>query len=241
MNNENIKIVLVNTSHPGNIGSAARAMKTMGLNQLCLVSPEIYPDEKATALAAGAVDVLEKATVFSCLKEAIADCQLVVASSARDRSLPWPMLSPREMGKQIVAESAQAKVAIVFGCERSGLTNEELQQAHFHVHIPGSAEYSVLNLAAAVQVLCYEVRQAMLEGVAPGEALEEKATQEALEHLYDHFETLLKEIGFIAPKQPQQSMTKLRRLFTRARPEVLEVKMLRGILSSIQKSGLVDK
>lgn len=154
----NIRIVLVNTSHTGNMGSAARAMKTMGLKHLYLVDPQDQPDGKANALAAGATDVLGNATIVDTLEQAIADCGLVVGTSARSRTLQWPMLDSRECGDKLVSEAAHYPVALVFGRESSGLTNDELQQCHFHVCIDANPEYSSLNLAAAVQTLCYEIR-----------------------------------------------------------------------------------
>ena len=163
---DNIRIVLVNTSHQGNIGSAARAMKTMGLRDLVLVDPVEAPQSHANALAAGATDILAQARTVSTLAEAIEDCVLVMATSARSRTLDWPMLTPREMGVKAVRESAQGKVALVFGRENSGLTNEELQLSQFHVHIPANPAYSSLNLAMAVQTLSYEIRTAWLAATA---------------------------------------------------------------------------
>ncbi|GAM61810.1 Cm32/Um32 methyltransferase [Vibrio ishigakensis] len=158
-----VKVVLVGTSHPGNIGSAARAMKVMGLNQLVLVAPQCEVDEQSMALAAGADDVVKNAQVFETLEQAVADCALVVGSSARSRTLDWPMLEPRECGVKFVQEGQNAPVALVFGRERTGLTNEELQICQYHVCIPANPEYSSLNLAMAVQTLTYEIRMAFLE------------------------------------------------------------------------------
>ncbi|WP_338293949.1 tRNA (cytosine(32)/uridine(32)-2'-O)-methyltransferase TrmJ [Planctobacterium marinum] len=239
----NIRIVLVNTSHTGNIGSTARAMKTMGLNDLYLVDPVSAPDGQASALAAGAGDVLANAKTVSTLSEAIADCGLVVGTSARSRTHSWPMLNPRECGRKTVAESANYPVAIVFGRENNGLSNEELQQCQYHVFIPANPEYSSLNLAAAVQTICYEVRMAGLE--KSGELNEESAQQptseeypltEDLERFYVHLEKTLSGTGFIIPQHPGQVMMKLRRMFNRARVESQELNILRGILTSIDKS-----
>ncbi|WP_100656414.1 tRNA (cytosine(32)/uridine(32)-2'-O)-methyltransferase TrmJ [Alteromonas flava] len=237
---DNIRIVLVNTSHTGNIGSAARAMKTMGLSQLVLVDPVSPPDGKSSALAAGAGDVLAAAKSVSTLEEAVADCGLVVGTSARSRTHSWPMLEPRGCGVKLVAEAQKYPVALVFGRENNGLTNEELQQCHFHVCIPANPEYSSLNLAAAVQTLCYEVRMAFLEQDSHPSVEEEYPLAEDLERFYTHLEQSLTKTGFIVKNHPGMVMTKLRRLFNRARPESLELNILRGILSSIDKSTTVS-
>ena len=151
---DNIRVVLVNTSHPGNIGGAARAMKNMGLSRLVLVEPRDFPSPEAEARASGASDVLESAQVVATLEEALVGCTVVLGTSARDRSLPWPLVDPRECGEKVIAEAGQGKeIALVFGREHAGLTNDELQRCHFHVHIPSSPDFSSLNLAAAVQVL----------------------------------------------------------------------------------------
>ena len=232
---ENIKIVLVNTSHTGNIGSTARAMKTMGLSQLVLVDPVSAPDGKSSALAAGAGDVLANTTTVSKLEEAIADCSLVVGTSARSRTLPWPMLEPRECGIRMVKEAHSGPVALVFGRENNGLTNEELQQCHYHVCIPANPEYSSLNLAAAVQTLCYEIRMGHLNQNEYPDVEQEYPLAEDLERFYAHLESTLKETGFVVENHPGQVMVKLRRLFNRARPERHELNILRGMLSSIDK------
>ncbi|GAA5214490.1 tRNA (cytosine(32)/uridine(32)-2'-O)-methyltransferase TrmJ [Corallincola platygyrae] len=237
---DNIRIVLVGTSHTGNMGSAARAMKTMGLSELYLVTPEAEPDGKATALAAGASDIVHSAKIVDSLEEAIADCGIVVGASARSRTHSWPMMSPKECGEKVFQESAKYPVALVFGRESSGLTNEELQQCNFHVHIPANPDYSALNLAMAVQVICYEVRLAML--AAENAAYADNETPEyplsnEMEGFYQHLEQALKDTGFIVPQHPGAVMTKLRRLFNRARPEAQELNMLRGVLSSVQKAA----
>ncbi len=244
---ENIRIVLVNTSDCRNIGSAARAMKTMGLSQLILVDPLEMPNGQAQALSAGASDVLSKAKVVKTLHEAVSDCGLVVGTSARSRTLPWPMLTPRECGGKLVTEVANFPVALVFGRESSGLTNDELQLCHFHVQIPANPEYSSLNLAMAVQTLSYEIRmnfidfQQQEETKKITEDSEQYPVVEETERLYQHFEQVLKTIGFITPNHPGLVMTKLRRLLNRARPDLKEVKMLRGILSSVEKIAKVKK
>jgi len=233
---ENIKIVLVKTSHTGNIGSTARAMKTMGLSQLVLVDPLTPPDGKASALAAGAGDVLANAQTVGTLAEAVADCGLVVGTSARSRTLSWPMLEPRECGEKLVSEVQQNPVALVFGRENNGLSNDELQQCHFHVCIPANPEYSSLNLAAAVQTLCYEIRMAHLAQVRQPQSQSEYPLAGELEGFYSHLEQTLHKTNFIIPQHPGMVMAKLRRLYNRARPEAQELNILRGILASIEKS-----
>ena len=233
---DQIRIVLVNTSHTGNMGSAARAMKTMGLTRLVLVDPQALPDDGAHALAAGASDVLANARIVSTLDEAIADCGLVIGTSARSRTLSWPMLDPREAGDKAVGEGMKHPVALVFGRERTGLTNDELQKCHYHVAIPASPEYSSLNLAMAVQTICYEVRMCWLKDQAPEvESEADYPSARQLEGFYQHLEQTLLKTGFIADDHPGQVMSKLRRLFNRARPEAIELNILRGILTSIQK------
>jgi len=233
---DNVRIILIGTSHPGNIGSAARAMKTMGLTDLVLVDPECEVDGKSVALSAGASDVLKHHRVYATLDEAIADCHLVVGASARPRTLDWPMLDPREMGVKVATESKQGKTALVFGRENSGLSNDELQKCHFHVFIPANPEYSSLNLAMAVQTLSYEVRMAHLASESFPEVVEEYPRAAEFEGMLEHLQKTLFEIGFIVPAHPGLVMDKLRRLFNRARPEINELKMLRGIFSSMQKS-----
>ena len=275
---QNIRIVLVETSHTGNMGSVARAMKTMGLTNLWLVNPLVKPDSQAIALAAGASDVIGNAHIVDTLDEALAGCSLVVGTSARSRTLPWPMLDPRECGLKSVAEAANTPVALVFGrsrtlpwpmldpreCglksvaeaantpvalvfgrERVGLTNEELQKCHYHVAIAANPEYSSLNLAMAVQVIAYEVRMAWLATQENGEQVEHEETPyplvDDLERFYGHLEQTLLATGFIRENHPGQVMNKLRRLFTRARPESQELNILRGILASIEQQNKGNK
>lgn len=236
---DKIRIVLVNTSHTGNIGSVARAMKTMGFSKLYLVDPVNPVDSHASALAAGATDVLGNAVVVDTLQEAIADCNTVIGTSARSRTLSWPMVNPVECGEKLLAGTEQeGDVALVFGRENSGLTNEELQLCNFHVCIAANPEYSPLNLAMAVQTLCYETRMRYL---AKGEQQIEQddavyPSSEQMELFYQHLEKTLSDTGFIIKQHPGQVMTKLRRLFNRARPEEQELNILRGILTSIDKS-----
>lgn len=235
---DNIRIVLVETSHTGNMGSTARAMKTMGLTNLYLVNPLVKPDSQAIALSAGASDVIGNATIVDTFDEAIAGCSLVVGTSARSRSLPWPMLEPRECGQRSAMESEHAPVAIVFGRERVGLTNDELQKCHYHVAIPANPEYSSLNLAMAVQIIAYEIRVAHLDRITAHQPVAEEEPYplvDDLERFYAHLEETLHATGFIRPTHPGNIMSRLRRLFTRARPEAQELNILRGILASIEK------
>lgn len=236
---ENIRIILVNTSHPGNIGSAARAMKTMGLKELYLVDPLLFPNQKATALASQAVDVLEQAVVKPDLASAVADCTLVVGTSTRNRTIPWPMLTPREFATLASSETQHARIAVVFGREQSGLTNEELHSCHYHIQIPSNPEYSSLNLAQAVQVIAYELRLASLtpqETVAPTWDYAWANTAE-LDGFYGHLEQTLMDIGFLDPAVPRQLMPRLRRLFNRTRMDVMEVNIMRGIFGAMTKAA----
>ncbi|WP_159566894.1 tRNA (cytosine(32)/uridine(32)-2'-O)-methyltransferase TrmJ [Budvicia diplopodorum] len=236
---DNIRIVLVETSHTGNMGSTARAMKTMGLTNLYLVNPLVRPDSQAIALAAGASDIIGRASIVDTLDEALVGCRLVVGTSARSRTLQWPMLEPRECGVKMTQEASQAPVALVFGRERVGLTNDELQKCHYHVAIPANPDYSSLNLAMAVQILAYEIRVAWLDQQAENAAplpleQEEYPLAEDLERFYQHMESVLLNIGFIRASHPGQVMNKLRRLINRSRPESQEINILRGILSAIE-------
>lgn len=236
---ENVRIVLVNTTHPGNIGGAARAMKNMGLSRLYLVSPKEYPADRAVWRAANALDVLDNAVVVDTLDEAIGSCGLVVGTSARERRIPWPLLNPRECGERVWQESSEHEVAIVFGREDRGLTNEELHKCTYHVHIPSNPEYSSLNLAAAVQVLCYEVRMASLanaDGKLPSlyEWDVPPARAEDLEMYFQHLEQALVDIGFHSRDNPRQTMPRLRRLYSRIRLDEMELSILRGVLTAMQ-------
>jgi tRNA (cytidine32/uridine32-2'-O)-methyltransferase len=235
----NIRIVLVNTTHPGNIGGAARAMKNMGLSRLYLVAPKEFPSEKATWRSAGATDVLDDAVVVDSLDEAIAGCKLVVGTSARERRIPWPLLDPRQCGESIWSEANHHEVALVFGREDRGLTNEELHKCNYHVHIPANEEYSSLNLATAVQVICYEIRMAFLQATE-GKTLPNHqwdmppADASALENYYEHLEATLAGLGFLDPQNPKQTMTRLRRMYNRVRMDQMELNILRGVLTAMQ-------
>jgi tRNA (cytidine32/uridine32-2'-O)-methyltransferase len=236
---DRIRVVLVGTQHPGNIGSAARAMKTMGLSRLALVAPERFPHADASALAAGADDLLAAATLHATLAEAVADCHLVLGCTARSRRVPLPEQVPREAARIALAEAdAGAQVALVFGRERTGLDNDELQLCHGAVHIPANPGYSSLNLAAAVQVLAYELRMARLgQGAAPdADAPRELAASHAqVEGLFAQLAEALEAIDFHKGRAPDSAMRKLRRLFLRSRLDEQEVRLLRGVLSDVQR------
>lgn len=231
----NIRVVLVGTSHPGNIGSVARAMKTMGLSNLYLAEPRCEPDGQSVALAAGACDILQSLKTVDSMADAIEGCSLVIGTSARNRTLDWPMLEPRQAGEKLAAEGSHGPVAIVFGRENHGLSNEELQRCHYHVSIPANPEYSSLNLAQAVQLICYETRVAYLAQQDVEPETEAYPLVEDQERFFVHLEQTLTRTGFIIKNHPGQVMTKLRRLFTRARIESHEMNILRGILTSIDK------
>lgn len=245
----NIRIVLIETSHPGNIGGAARAMKNMCLEQLCLVSPHHYPSAEATARASGADDLLATAQICSSLDEALQGCHLVIGTSARTRtrSLAWPLLNPAECAGRLVDEAARGPVALLFGRERNGLSNEELERCHYLVHIPCNPGFSSLNMAAAVQVLSYEIlksaqastgaepHNAAVNGEqAAGEHV--PASAEEMARLYQHLQDTLIELDFLNPAQPKHLMRRLKRLFNRAQPDYREVNILRGILTAVEKA-----
>ncbi|MDI5935349.1 tRNA (cytosine(32)/uridine(32)-2'-O)-methyltransferase TrmJ [Halomonas kalidii] len=241
---ERIRIVLIGTSHPGNVGGTARAMHNMGLEDLALVAPRCEPLTADTiSRASGADHIVHGARTAETLEQAVADCTLVVGASARSRTLPWPMITPRELGDRLAEELAgpETRIALVFGREDSGLSNAELQRCHAHVHIPANPDFSSLNLATAVQVLAYECRLAWLaqqEAPAPDtEPAQPLASHEELEHYFAHLERTLIAIGFHDPAQPRQLMARLRRLTLRSRPERMELNILRGILSATEKQA----
>ncbi len=230
-----IRIVLVNTTHPGNIGAAARAMKNMGLARLCLVQPQGFPCAEATARASGADDVLANAVVCQSLEQALAGCRFVVGTSARSRRISWPVENPRQCAVRLLQESKQGEVALVFGREHSGLTNEELEKCHYLVHIPSNPDFSSLNLAAAVQVLSYELMMAQTgRSAQPEEDARELVPAEEMESFFGHLEQTLLELEFLNAHQPRKLMRRLRRLFNRARLDKTEVNILRGILAAAQ-------
>ncbi|HAT8621679.1 tRNA (cytosine(32)/uridine(32)-2'-O)-methyltransferase TrmJ [Legionella pneumophila serogroup 1] len=232
-----IRIVLVSTSHPGNIGSTARAMKTMGLSTLYLVNPKSFPDLKAKEMAAGADDVLDAAVVTNTLDEALIGCQLILGTSARPRGLSLPGLIPASCAELINQQLDNTQVAIVFGREHAGLTNEELLKCHYHINIPSNPEYSSLNLAQAVQIIAYELRMKLLSPSAQVALRnEEPATADEIEQFYEHLKEVFIEINFLKPSNPRRLMQRVRRLFNRINLEKMEVSILRGMLSQVQKS-----
>ncbi len=234
----NIRIVMVETSHPGNIGAAARAMKNMSLDQLFLVKPRRFPDEEATARASRADDILENATVCDNLQQALKGCTMVFGASARSlRSLPWPQLDARSVAELVVQQEPATEVALVFGREHSGLTNEELGLCNTLLHIPTNSEFSSLNVAAAIQVVAYELMVARSgEWQAPESNKEdEAASAEEVEGLIGHLERTMIAVGFLDPDNPRQLVRRLRRLFNRAQLEKTEVNILRGVLSAVDK------
>lgn len=246
-----VRIVMVNTTLPANIGSALRAMKTMGLSKLVLVAPKTYPHPDIDALAAGATDLIEQIEIVSTLEDAIQDCHLVFGTSARSRTIPWPLLDARpaaEKSLQAVLNDQQ-EVAIVFGREDRGLTNEELALANYHVTIPVNNDYGVLNVAQAIQVICYELRMATLalveqkdntEATMPVTETESMqwdeslVTHEQMQQFYPHIEKMLAEIEFMDPKNPRLLPLRLRRLFGRIQLDRMEYHLLRGIFTRVQ-------
>lgn len=231
---ERIRVVLVEPTHPGNIGAAARAMKTMGLSDLVLVAPERYPHPEATWRAAGGASVLDAAKVVDVLGEAIEDCVFVAATSARSRRIPWPSAEPRSAAPQLLEAAAAGPVAVLFGREASGLTNDELQRAGLHIHVPANPDYPVLNLAMAVQLVAYELRMASRDWLPPSWD-RRPATSAEVEGMLAHLASALTEIDYLDPDNPRQTMTRLRRLFTRAGLDVTETQMLRGIFKAIER------
>jgi TrmH family RNA methyltransferase len=230
-------IVLVGTTHPGNIGAAARAMKNMGMSRLRLVAPRVFPSADATARAAGADDVLAAATVYDTLEEAVADCILVIGASARSRALSCPAVDPRSAAVK-VAETLPGSTALVFGREHSGLSNEELDLCHLRLHIPSDPGFSSLNVAAAVQIACYELRLASLAGTGERDAAAvDGVDHQEMERFYRHLEEVLVELDFLDPANPRHLMRRLRILYNRARPDRNEINILRGILTAVEKYG----
>jgi TrmH family RNA methyltransferase len=232
---QRIRVVLLRPQHPGNIGAAARAMKTMGLTELALVAPHKFPHPQAEAMATDAKDLLDAAKVFPDFESAIADCARVAGTSARLRSLPHVTRTPREWAGRLSETSG--RIALVFGPERIGLTNEEMHRCDELVSIPANPEYSALNIAAAVQVLAYELRLASGAQLERAPPEREPAPHGELEHFYAHLERVMVRTGFLNPEQPKQLLPRLRRLFGRAAPDQNEVNILRGILTAVE-SGL---
>ena len=229
---QNFRVILCQTSHPGNIGSAARAMKTMGISQLYLVQPHSFPDAHATALSTGAADLLEKAIVTDTLAEALTGCAFAIGMSARKRNLSHELVNVRSAASTAITIAASQPVALVFGTEMSGLTNAELDLCQMLAMIPANPEYSSLNLAAAVQVMCYELRMASLQDapISPN-TVNELATIDSVEGFYAHLEQTLLHIGYLNPAAPKKLMERIRRIYARNRLEKEEVNLLRGILT----------
>lgn len=239
-NFSNIHIVLVDTSHPGNIGAVARAMKNMGLLQLRLVRPKQFPHQIASERASGADDILQKVTVFNDLSAALQDCNIVYGASSRSRMLPWPLMDARACAQRVRQDMTQATVAIVFGSEKFGLSNDELAMCNYHVNIPANPDYLSLNLACAVQVLSYEIRMAALQGEVESNTAEvasviELATVQDTEGLFSHFEEVMRALDILDPNHPKLLMRRLRRLFLRAHLEKTEINILRGMLKAVQR------
>ena len=232
--NEFVQIVLVETSHPGNIGSVARAMKNMGLSRLVLINPKKFPDDEATALAGNAGDVLKTAKIFGSIQEAVQNSKIIFASSARERTIEWPVASVKDAAQeinQLVAENIE--VSILFGREDRGLTNEELQLSNKHLIIPAHPDYPVLNIAMSTQVVCYELYQASnIEPIAPWQDFPEYTADE-LQHLIDHFNETVFKLDLIDPKNPKQILTRMERMFRRLYPDQMEGNFLRGFLKAV--------
>jgi len=232
----NIRIVLVNPYHPGNIGSVARAMKNMGLNKLYLVEPRKYPHPDAIAFSSHATDVLDHAMITDSLDEAIKGCHVVYATSARFREFSKPILTSREAAQKMLDEQENSEIAILFGRERTGLFNNELMKSQYHIYIPSVETYSSLNLAAAVQVMCYELRMTHLVKQGKTKIRQQRGNEvtiEELEGLYQHIEEAMIKIGFLNPNNPRRLMPRIRRIFTRAELDKNDLDLLRGIMRSI--------
>lgn len=249
----NIRIVLVETSHPGNIGAVARAMKNMCLQSLYLVQPKQYPDSHAMARSSGAIDVLNNAVVCDSLSEALSDCRLVIAASARSRSISWPSTTAPEAAQKLINGGMQAPVALVFGREDRGLNNEELDLCNFMVQLPANPEFSSLNIAAAVQVFSYEVRKTFLAEQAlqqPCSSLASQSTELGMEdrpassinlkRLFDHLETTLVQVDFMPAHRTRTLMRKLMRFFQKSQVTEEEVSIFRGILTELQRQSTIN-
>ena len=233
----NLRIVMVETTHPGNIGAAARAMKNMGQRNLYLVKPKIFPSAEVTARAAGADDILARAVVCGSLQDALQDCVLVVATTARSRTIPWPVNTPRECAPEIINATASGQVAVVFGRESSGLNNEELELCNMAMQIPTDPDFSSLNVASAIQIICYEILQTIKTDSLLELKKEESppASTEQMRLFYAHLEQTMIASDFLNPQKPKLLMQRIRRLFGRARLEKEEVQILRGILTALGK------
>jgi len=232
----NVRIVLVETFHPGNIGAAARALKNMGLAQLWLVNPREFPSDEADSRAAGAKDLLEQARVVSRVEDAIADCQLVIGTSARERSYDLPLQDLTTAAEQIWSEAQEGEIAILFGRETMGLNNREMLLCNRHLYIDANPEYPVLNVAQAIQLVCYELRRASI--TIDRQQLEPAPypRQQEMVLFFEHLERILRRVNFIIPQHEGRVLDKLRRYFNRTRPEKAEMGMLRGILNAVEET-----
>jgi tRNA (cytidine32/uridine32-2'-O)-methyltransferase len=234
MSELSIRFVLFEPTHPGNVGAAARAIKTMGFSELLLVNPACEIDGVARARSSGALDVLTSARIVPTLAEALDGCGYVVGTSSRRRRLAWPELDPRECATKVVAASYRKPVAIVFGAERAGLTNAEMDRCNALVYVPCNPEYSSLNLAMAVQIIAYELRWAQGSDPVPQDSDSVPAGAGDIERFYEHLERVLRDSGFLKPDNPRALMRRLRRLFNRARLDEKELNIMRGILSALE-------
>ena len=236
MSLENIRIVLVRTYHSGNIGSAVRSMKTMGLSDLCLVSPRDFPSAEANKMAAGAEGMLSAIKVVETLEQAVSGCTVIVASTVRPRAYDLPELNPEQTANLLLEGASHSPVALIFGPERMGLHNEDIKLAKYRVTIPANPEYNSLNMAAAVQTLSYEIYKASINTVGrEDKEIRKLPSSKDIEHLYVHLEKVLKDIQFLKSHQGE-TMQRLRNLLNRAEPDVLETNIIRGILTAIEKS-----
>ena len=249
----NIRIVLVETSHPGNVGAVARAMKNMLLESLYLVRPKQFPDSHAMARSSGAIDVLNNAVVCGSLAEAVSDCRLIIAASARSRSIPWPTTTAPEAAQKLIDASQQAPVALVFGREDRGLNNEELDHCHFMVQLPANPDFSSLNIAAAVQVFSYEIRKTFLAGFSqhpkPSSAEptwsselddDKPASSINIKRLFNHLESTLEQVNFMPAHRTRTLMRKLMRFFYKSQITEEEVRIFRGILTELQRQSTIN-
>ena len=234
--NRFVQIVLVETSHPGNIGSVARAMKNMGLANLALINPKKFPHQEATSLAGNATDVLDNAKIFTSIQEAVKNSKVIYATSARDRAIEWPTLTAKEAAQEtqeLVMNEIQ--VSILFGREDRGLTNEELQLANKHLIIPAHPDYPVLNIAMSTQVVCYELYQSAQNNFVESWQDFPEYTSEELNNLIEHFNETVEALELVDPKNPKQIMTRMERMFRRLYPDQMEGNFLRGFLKAVNK------
>ena len=230
-----IRIVLVEPEHPGNIGAAARAMKTMGLKDLHLIKPSRFPDPQADWRAAAALDIIEDAQVHSTLDTAIADCQFVTGTTARDRHVPWPIYTAEEFGEKVRTIDTSLPIAILFGRETSGLTNEEFQRCNAGIRIPSSRGYSSLNLAMAVQIVTYEIFKSVSDGSVSKQWDRPLAREADVRGVVDQVERICDLVGFFGPNSPRHALIRFRRLFNRLELDETEVKLLRGLFGKVEK------